>query len=190
MVWTPQYRMRQKPLQKLRSLSEQHDKHVWYASQVRTSTNVAQPAEIRTSTKYHEGTLYIIRPQPLWQPLHTTHCPCCSSAPVLTIPPLVPDVEHCQCKGGRDGAFGHRAVIQVALLGVPLPCRVTNVLAQDNVVHPNRAHAAKHFHLRGGRGGVGVCVSRAIATGSLHTVCGRCVVGTDCMLHFASLRKK
>ena len=54
------YRMRQEPLQKFRSLSEQHNKHVWYASQVRTSTNVAQPAEIHTSTKYHEGTLYIL----------------------------------------------------------------------------------------------------------------------------------
>ena len=52
------YRMRQEPLQKFQSLSEQHNKHVWYATQVRTSTNVAQPAEIRTSTKYHEGTLY------------------------------------------------------------------------------------------------------------------------------------
>ena len=70
-----------------------------------------------------------------------------------SVPTLILDVEHGRGKGGRDRPLGDRGVVQVPLLGLPLPLGVAHVLTQDHVPELQFRHTAKHFHLhREGRG--------------------------------------
>ena len=140
-------------------------------------------------------------PLPLPAPLPLP-CPslCLLDPPTLTIPPLIPDVEHSQCEGGCDRALGHGAVVQVALLCVPFPCGITHILAQDHIVQINGTHAAEHLHLGGGEGRgerwcvcmcvcvcVCVCVSKtakSLAHNVTYAVCWVVSHSTD---HFSPL---
>ena len=158
--------------------------------------------------------------QTVGQPIsHTTNCLCCSPAPppslppcpshsllpcpslclldppTLTVPPLIPNVEHSQCEGGCDRALGHGAVVQVALLCVPFPCGITHILAQDHIIQINGTHAAEHLHLGEGRGegsvGVFACVcvcvsktAKSLAHNVTYAVCWVVSHSTD---HFSPL---